>query len=149
MPSQPNAISLVPFGGSSGRDCCSALEHRATAPEAPRGWGPIPNLLRGGGGAAPDEQMLVPRSEAAPRGSGVRHKSCKDLCRTALVQEALVGGRLAAARLLTPLDHAKMRGRGPKFGGAARDPKVAKLEKDPARRRRIAGTEEVPCQHAA
>src|SRR6266545_1569996 len=29
--------------------------------------------------------MLVPRSEAAPRGSGVRHKSCKDLCRTALV----------------------------------------------------------------
>src|SRR6266542_4430742 len=30
------------------------------------GWGPIPNLLRWGGGGAPDEPMLVPRSEAAP-----------------------------------------------------------------------------------
>src|SRR6266508_4028626 len=98
MPSQPNAISLVPFGGSSGRDCCSALEHRATAPEAHRGWGPIPNLLRWGGGGAPDEQMLVPRSEAAPRGSGVRHKSCKDLCRTALGPFRSRGRELARSR---------------------------------------------------
>ncbi len=29
--------------------------------------------------------MRVPRGEAAPRGSGVRHKSWRDLCRTALV----------------------------------------------------------------
>src|SRR6266542_4278597 len=73
---------LVPPGRSSGKDCCSELGHRATAPEAPRR--PIPNLLRWGGGGAPDEPMRVPRSEAAPRGSGVRHKSWRDLCRTAL-----------------------------------------------------------------
>src|SRR6266496_6369485 len=59
---------LVPPGGSSARDCCCELGDRATAPEAPRGWGSIPNFLRWGGGSAVDEPMLVPRSEVAPLG---------------------------------------------------------------------------------
>src|SRR6266542_1122582 len=56
-----DSIGLVQLGGSSGRDCCSELEPRVTVPEAPRGWGSIPNLLRWGGGGPPDEPMLAPR----------------------------------------------------------------------------------------
>ena len=34
-----------------------------TVPEAPRGWGPVPDLLRRGGGGAPEDKDMVPAAK--------------------------------------------------------------------------------------
>ena len=126
------------------RDEHAQLRELIPAPEGPRGWGPVPDLLRRGGGGAPGKQNLRPRRcdivprrgecEVRPREVQVHHRG--------EVVESLrrpLPGRIDEIGVLLGSDvDALLNGDDPLLGGSfrpIRKPALSRWRRPPARTR--------------